>query len=156
MHLETKDKQKLEKEINKYDQNYKPILNISIKEYNNKDMNNEPNFPKNAYFNIKNKIHLKKIFLNILALINLLIGRYLYFLSLKGCAKTEYDCLFNIQYIIDDINNCVQSTFYFIITLFLIQMKLCSKYYTILIFVIFIEFIITDHGNNFLNHGISL
>jgi len=145
MQLKIEDESKYTKKITKRNnQIYQPITNISINETNKNEIKKEDNI----------KISIIKLFLEIIALPYLLIGRYLYIISLKGCDKTEYDCLFDIQYIIDDINNCVQSTFYFIFVLFLIQMNLCSKYYLIVIFAFFAEFIITDRGSTFSNHGI--
>ena len=140
---------------NKYNQlKYNSIINTSITEINENINNTEEKSENNTNVNMENKIPLIKLFLNILVLIYLLIGRYLYLLSLKGCNKSEYECLFDIQYIIDDINYCVRSTFYFTFVLFLIQINLCSKLYIILIFASFGEFILRDHDNNFLNHGI--
>ena len=102
MHLQIEDERKFTKNIIKRNnQIYQPITNLSIKETNNNEIKTEDN----------NKIPIIKLFLEIIALPYLLIGRHLYIISLKGCNKTEYDCLFDIQYIIDDINNCVQSTF---------------------------------------------
>jgi hypothetical protein len=145
MHLKIEDESKFTKKITKRNnQIYQPITNLSIKETKNNEIKLEDN----------NKIPIIKLFFEIIALPYLLIGRHLYIISLKGCNKSEYDCLFDIQYIIDDINNCVQSTFYFIFVLFLIQMNLCSKYYLIVIFAFFAEFIIADRGSTFLNHGI--
>lgn len=145
MNLKIEDEGKFTKKItNRNNQIYQPIKNLSIKENNNNEIKIEDN----------NKFPIIKLFLEIISLPYLLIGRHLYIISLKGCNKSEYDCLFDIQYIIDDINNCVQSTFYFIFVLFLIQMNLCSKYYLIIIFAFFAEFIITDRGSTFLNHGI--
>ena len=146
-------------ETNKEQNNhkYQPIQNLLIKDINNKNnkhINIRNNKEKYSCFNIKNKTPIIKLILEILSIIFLLKGRYLFILSLKGCNRSEYECLFNIQYIIDDINNCVHSSFYFICVLFLIQMNLCSKYYLIIIFAFFIEFIITDHGRDFLNHGV--
>ena len=134
--------------------NYKPIINSSITETNDSDISIEDKIGDNVSFNIKNKKILIRFIVEIITLIYLFIGRYLYILSLKGCSGTEYDCLFDIKYIIDDINNCVRSTLYFIFVLFLIHMNFCSKYYIILIFVFFAEFIIRDHDSTFLNHGI--
>ena len=145
MQLKIEDESKYTKKITKRNnQIYQPITNLSINETNKNEIKKEDNI----------KISIIKLFFEIIALPYLLIGRYLYIISLKGCDKTEYDCLFDIQYIIDDINNCVQSTFYFIFVLFLIQMNLCSKYYLIVIFAFFAEFIITDRGSTFSNHGI--
>ena len=74
--------------------------------------------------NIKKK--LKKYILDIIAILNLIIGRFLYIKSLKGCSKSEFDCLHDLQLIKEGIKNCLNSTFYFIFTLFLIHMKICS------------------------------
>ena len=56
----------------------------------------------------------KKLFLirEIIGLIILLIARFFYIKSLKGCNGDEFSCLGNIQYIIDDINYCLISSFF--------------------------------------------
>ena len=129
-------------------ESYKSIKNPSSEEieesieYNDYKNKNETNISK------------RKILIEIMALIYLLIGRHYYLISLEGCIGDEFICLFDIQYILDDINYCINSTMYFIFVLFLIQMNLCSKYYLILILAFFIEFIITDRGNTFLHHGV--
>ena len=135
-------------------QKYQLIKNSSLNYIKDNDMDIDDNNAIKINFINKSKIQILKLFLEIIAFIYILLGRYLYIKSLKGCNKSEYDCLFKIQYIIDDINDCVHSSLYFIFVLFLIQMKFCSKYYLILIFVVFIEFILKDHGSSFLNHGI--
>jgi len=73
--------------------------------------------------------------------------------SLKGCSKSEFDCLNDLQLIKDGINNCFNSIVYFTFVLFLIQLKICSSYILIILIIIYIELIIRDHGENFLNHG---
>jgi hypothetical protein len=73
--------------------------------------------------------------------------------SLKGCSKSEFECLNDLQLIKDGINNCLNSIVYFIFVLFLIQLKICSSYILIILIIIYIELIIRDHGENFLNHG---
>ena len=130
---------------------------------NNEIIENEKVSPKNKKNNkkeneIKNEIILKqrfdKYYLEIVAFCYILVGRFLYILSLKGCSKSEFDCLNDLSLVKRGINNCVSSTFYFIFVLFLIQMRLCLIYYLILIIVIYIELVIRDHGENFLNHGL--
>ena len=101
--------------------------------------------------NIKKK--LKKYILDIIAILNLIIGRFLYIKSLKGCSKSEFDCLHDLQLIKEGIKNCLNSTFYFIFTLFLIHMKICSINITIVIIIIYIELVLRDHGENFQHHG---
>ena len=99
------------------------------------------------------KIKLKKYILDIIAFLYLVFGRFLYIKSLRGCDKSEFECLHNLQLIKEGIKNCINSTFYFIFTLFLIHMKICSSYLIIIIILIYIELIIRDHGENFLFHG---
>ena len=154
MIVQNSDKNKIKIKYKNKNFNYKPIINSSITEINDNDINIENKRGNSNSLNIKDKKILIKFISEIVALIYLLIGRYLYILSLKGCSGTEYECLFDIKYIIDDINNCVRSTFYFIFVLFLIHMNFCSRYYIIFIFAIFAEFIIKDHDNTFLNHGV--
>jgi len=60
---------------------------------------------------------------------------------------------YNLKYIEDDLYNCIYSSLYFIISLFLIQLKLCSIYNLLIILLILIELIIKDNGETFLNHG---
>jgi hypothetical protein len=95
----------------------------------------------------------KKFIINCIAISFLLIGRKLYIKSLKGCSKTEFECLHNLKLIKDGINNCLNSTVYFIFALFLIHMKICSFFILIILIIIYIELIIKDHGDNFLKHG---
>ena len=107
------------------------------------------NYKKKSIFNII----FKKFIFNCIAILYLIIGRILYIRSLKGCSKSEFECLHNLELIKDGINNCLNSTVYFIIVLFLIHMKICSFFILIFLIIIYIELIIRDHGENFLNHG---
>ena len=107
------------------------------------------NFQKESNF----KIIFKKFIINFIVILFLLIGRQLYIRSLQGCSKTEFECLHNLKLIKDGINNCLNSTVYFIFALFLIHMKICSFYILVILIIIYIELIIKDHGENFLNHG---
>ena len=95
----------------------------------------------------------KKFIINCIGILYLIIGRILYNRSLKGCSKSEFDCLQNLKLIKDGINNCLNSTFYFVFVLFLIHMKICSFLLLIFLILIYIELIIRDNGENFLNHG---
>ena len=99
------------------------------------------------------KIIFKKYIFNCIVILYLIIGRILYIRSLKGCNKSEFECLHNLKLIKDGINNCLNSTVYFIVVLFLLHMKLCSFFILIILIIIYIELIIRDHGENFLNHG---
>ena len=106
---------------------------------------------------IKKKFNFNRIFkkfiINSIVSLYLIIGRTLYIRSLKGCSKSEFDCLNNLQLIKDGVNNCLNSTVYFIFVLFLIHMKICSLFILIILILIYIELIIRDHDENFLNHG---
>ena len=128
-------------------QNYERISNSSEEKNNN---NNNISTIKNKIF----PIFKSRKFLNFLTILYIFEGRHSYLLSLEGCSGSEHDCLFNIGYILRDIDNCVNSTMYFLFVLFLIQMNLCSKYFILPIIAIFVELIITDHGSSFLHHGI--
>ena len=136
---------KFEKKLDENDpQKYEPLSNSSEE-------------TKINYIPIKkNTVSLygRRKVLNILAFLYIFKGRYDYLLSLEGCSASEHDCLFNIGYILRDIDNCVNSTMYFLFVLFLIQMNLCSRYYIIPVIIIFAELIITDHDSTFLHHGI--
>ena len=107
------------------------------------------NFKKKSIFNII----FKKYIFNFIVILYLIIGRILYIRSLKGCNKSEFECLHNLKLIKDGINNCLNSTVYFIVVLFLLHMKMCSFFILIILIIIYIELIIRDHGDNFLNHG---
>ena len=107
-------KNKAEKQYENELQNYEPILNsLSEEKIENKNTSNEETNKTSIFFNV--------IF-NFLALALILRGRHYYLLSLEGCSKSEHDCLFDIGYIIRDIDNCVTSTKYFFVVLFLIHM----------------------------------
>ena len=108
---------------------------------------------KSKKFNKNIKKKFKKFIIDIIAILYLIIGRFLYIRSLKGCSKSEFECLHDLNLIKEGIDNCITSTFYFIITLFLINMKICSVYILIIFIIIYIELIIKDHGENFLYHG---
>ena len=117
---------------------------------------------KNNYVTINKKHKYEKIvklifnvIFNVMALIFLYIGTNLYIKSLKGCNGDEFSCInYSLQYIYDDIYYCTHSSFYFIVFLLLIQLKLCSIYQLILFFIIIIILICKDHGDSFINHGI--
>jgi len=106
----------------------------------------------NLIFSSENKSTLKK-FINCISILYLIFGRFLYIRSLKGCNKSEFDCLNDLQLIKNGINDCLSSIVYFTFVLFLIQLKICSFYILIIQIIIFFELIIRDHGENFLNHG---
>ena len=106
----------------------------------------------NLIFSSENKSTLKNI-TNFISILYLIFGRFLYIRSLKGCSKSEFDCLNDLQLIKDGINDCLNSIVYFTFVLFLIQLNLCSSYIIIILFIIYIELIIRDHGETFLNHG---
>lgn len=117
------------------------------------DKTNECIINKNAnsIFSYENK-SIKNI-INFISILYLIFGRFLYIRSLKGCSKSEFDCLNDLKLIKDGINNCLNSIVYFIFVLFLIQLKICSFYILIILIIIYIELIIRDQGENFLNHG---
>ena len=94
-----------------------------------------------------------KYFNEIIILIIIYIGRYLYIKSLIGCNGDEFSCLHNIKYIYDGINYCIKSSLLFLIVLFLIQLKIINYYSIIIVFIIFIEFIFKDRGSSFKHHG---
>ena len=98
----------------------------------------------------------KKLFLirEIIGLIILLIARFFYIKSLKGCNGDEFSCLGNIQYIIDDINYCLISSFFFLLFLLIIQLKICNIFQIKIFIAILLELSIKDIGNDFNNHGI--
>lgn len=106
---------------------------------------------ENSIFSYENK-SIKNI-INFISILYLIFGRFLYIRSLKGCSKSEFDCLNDLKLIKDGINNCLNSIVYFIFVLFLIQLKICSSYILIILIIIYIELIIRDQGENFLNHG---
>ena len=116
-------------------------------------------------YDLKKKINIvkkpikkyKKIFMFFIEMVTLIIiflGRYLYIKSLKGCNGDEFSCLHNIRFIYEGMTRCIKSSFLFILILFLIQIKISKKYNLIIIFFFFIEFIFKDRGNTFLHHGI--
>ena len=105
----------------------------------------------NLIFSSENKS--TRNIINFISILYLIFGRFLYMRSLKGCSKSEFECLNDLQLIKDGINNCLNSIVYFIFVLFLIQLKICSSYILIILIIIYIELIIRDHGENFLNHG---
>ena len=135
------------------------FIDWSVEDKENKSIiksNDELIFPielkkVKKFKNIQKKF--KKFIIDIIAILYLIIGRFLYILSLKGCNKSEFDCLHDLNLIKEGINNCIKSTFYFIFTLFLIHMKICSLFIIIIFIIIYIELIIRDHGENFLHHG---
>ena len=106
----------------------------------------------NLIFSSENKSTLKNI-INFISILYLIFGRFLYIRSLKGCSKSEFDCLNDLQLIKDGINDCLNSIVYFTFVLFLIQLNICSSYILIILLVIYFELIIRDHGETFLNHG---
>jgi len=59
-----------------------------------------------------------------------------------------------LSYIEKDIHYCIKSVLYFLLFLFMIQLKLCSIYQLIAFFVVLIELIVKDRGDSILNHGI--
>ena len=127
-------------------QNYEEILSSSSEEaIDDKNKSNESPSIITIIF---------KMIFDFVVLALVLRGRQYYLLSLEGCSKSEHDCLFDIGYIIRDIDNCVTSTKYFFVVLFLIHMNFCSLYNILTLFFAFAEFIITDHGSTFLHHGI--
>ena len=144
---------------------FKGIYNLiknNIIDYKKKDIN-KYNYNKyirykfinwfNLIFKLLQLFHIK-IF-NICTLILLLRGRYLYIKSLNGCDGNEFSCLnIGINYIIDDIYYCIKSCIYFLLVLFLIQLKLCSFYNFLLFIFIIVELILKDHGDTFNKHGI--
>ena len=103
---------------------------------------------------IRNYRKLFKYIENCIALFVLIIGRYLYIKSLKGCLGTEFSCInFAIDDIVEDIYYCIRSALFFLLFLFLLQVKFCSYYFCILFILIMIELIIKDHGETLQNHG---
>jgi len=106
----------------------------------------------NLIFSFENKSTLKN-FINCISILYLIFGRFLYIRSLKGCNKSEFVCLNDLQLIKDGISDCLNSIVYFTFVLFLIQLKICSFYILIIQIIIYFELIIRDHGENFLNHG---
>ena len=119
-----------------------------IKTYEDNIISNDK-FKNNSIFNKR----FKKAIINFIVILYLIIGRILYIRSLKGCNKSEFDCLKNLKLIKDGINNCINSTVYFIFVLFFIHMRICSFLILIILILIYIELIIRDNGENFLNHG---
>ena len=105
----------------------------------------------NLIFSSENKS--TRNIINFISILYLIFGRFLYMRSLKGCSKSEFECLNDLQLIKDGINNCLNSIVYFTFVLFLIQLKICSSYILIILIIIYIELIIRDHGETFLNHG---
>ena len=76
------------------------------------------------------KSFLYKIISNFIALSFLLFARNLYIKSLLGCNGDEFKCIISnkLDYILNDIYYCTHSAIYFLIFLFIIQLKLCSSY----------------------------
>ena len=95
----------------------------------------------------------KRLF-NIIVVIYLFIGHSYYISSLKGCNKSEFDCLNNLNLIQEGINNCLISCYYLISCLFFIQMKLCSLLLSIPLAIIYTGLFVLDHEENFLHHGL--
>jgi hypothetical protein len=112
-------------------------------------MKSNDKFKKKHIFNRR----FKKNIINFIVILYLIFGRILYIRSLKGCSKSEFDCLKNLKLIKDGISNCLHSTFYFILVLFFIHMRICSFFILFILILIYIELIIRDNGENFLNHG---
>lgn len=105
------------------------------------------------------KYNHKNVFLfftNILAFIFLIIARYLYIKSLKGCKGDEFICVINndLQYILDDIYYCTHSVLFFLGFLLLFHLKLCSKYQLIVFALIIFQLIYKDREDSFLHHGL--
>ena len=93
---------------------------------------------------------------NFIALSFLLFARNLYIKSLLGCDGDEFKCIISnkLDYILNDIYYCTHSAIYFLIFLFIIQLKLCSSYQLIIFILIIFELIYRDRGDSFLHHGI--
>jgi len=93
---------------------------------------------------------------NFIALSFLLFARDLYIKSLLGCDGDEFKCIISnkLDYILNDIYYCTHSAIYFLIFLFIIQLKLCSSYQLIIFILIIFELIYRDRGDSFLHHGI--
>ena len=75
-------------------------------------------------YNLKNQIKIIKkskhehkmllLFIEIITLFIIFLGRHLYITSLKGCDGDEFSCLHNIKFIYDGMNRCIKSSFLFI------------------------------------------
>ena len=129
----------------------KKIIGIDDKQnWHNIKIKKEQKNVINQFRDIKKFIN---IIFNIISILLLIEGRSLYIKSLKGCYTNEYLCINNLQLIKNGVKNCLNSTIYFILTLFLIQMKICSIFIFIIVIMIYIELVIKDHGDNFNSHG---
>ena len=112
------------------------------------------------YKKIKYKIKKINLLINrnikhILSINILLIGRYFYIKSLKGCDGNEFACMnIDLKYIVDDIYYCIISAICFLIIFLLIQIKIVSIYYLFILILIIFELIYKDHGDSIKNHGI--
>ena len=104
-----------------------------------------------VYYECKKKILMYSK--ELIIIIFIILGRKLYILSLKGCNGDEFSCLQDIKFIYDGFERCIKSSILFILILFLIQIKIAKPYYLIIVLIIFIEFMLKDRGNSFLNHG---
>ena len=105
--------------------------------------------------NIDRKSFLKYI-KNFPSVVCLFFGRHFYIKSLFGCNGGEFHCIHNmgLDYIRNDIHYCIKSVLFFLIFLFIYQLKLCSSYLLIAFILIIIELIIRDRGDSILKHGI--
>ena len=119
-------------------------------------LNKNNNTIKRKTFNYKKKITIVYTTLsNIIGFIILCIATFLYLKSLKGCNGNEFSCInYSLKYIYDDIYYCMHSALYFLIFLFLIQIKICSIYQLLFFIIIISGLIYKDHDDSFSNHGI--
>ena len=96
---------------------------------------------------IKKKLFSQKnilLFTNILAFVFLIIGRFLYIKSLKGCDGDEFICVINndLKYILDDIYYCIHSALYFLFFLIFFHLKLCNKWQLLIFILIILQLIL--------------
>ena len=120
---------------------------------------NDEKLAKNYFLKEKRPFTFSYLFYivsNFLAFIFLLLGRNFYIKSLLGCDGDEFKCIIRhkLDYIFDDIYYCILSAFYFLIFLFILQLKLCSFYQLFIFILIILELIYRDSGDSFLHHGI--
>ena len=100
---------------------------------------------------------LSHIYLRLFQIVQLL---FFFFLEeiyiLLGCDGNEFNCIIRskLDYILNDIYYCTNSALYFLIFLFILQLKLCSFYQLFIFILIILELIYRDRGDSFLHHGI--
>ena len=125
-----------------------------VPDINKNDIINDKRFKNIQNERKKRNKEIKKILLKeFILFIIIILSIIKYKKSLKTIVQEEKDVDIDPSFFMELFYDCIKSSFYIILALFLIEFKICKVYQLSIIIIVYLLFFIFNRGQNIDGHG---